>query len=48
MVWSAASNRYAWSAHLGWPAGEQDQRLGDAGVEVELQVEPGMYHGADA
>jgi len=84
MVWSAASNRYAWSAYLGHPAGEQDppayaaaarrtdltglppawigigdidlfhdeavdyaRRLGDAGVEVELHVEPGMYHAAD-
>lgn len=84
MVWSATSNRYAWSAYLGQPAGQHEpppyaaaarridlaglppawigigeidlfhdeavdyaQRLGDAGVEVELHVEPGMYHAAD-
>lgn len=84
LVWSAASNRYAWSAYLGRPAGEQEppryaaaarrddltglpsawigigeidlfhdeavdyaERLRAAGVEVELHVEPGMYHAAE-
>lgn len=84
LVWSATSNRYAWSAYLGEPAGRHDpapyaaaarrtdlaglppawigigdidlfhdeavdyaQRLDAAGVEVELHIEPGMYHAAD-
>ena len=84
LVWSAASNRYAWSAYLGHPAGEREppahaaaarradlaglppawigvgdidlfhdeaidyaRRLADDGVEVELHVEPGMYHAAE-
>ena len=85
LVWSAVSNRYAWSAYLGYRTGRQEpapyaaaarradlaglppawigvgdidlfhdeavdyaRRLRTAGVEVELHVEPGMYHAADA
>lgn len=85
LTWSAASNRYAWAAYLGHPAGQGEDRpyavparrwnleglapawigVGDVdlfheevemyaarlqahGVECHLQVEQGMYHGADA
>ena len=85
LVWSAVSNRYAWSAYLGYRTGRQEpapyaaaarradlaglppawigvgdidlfhdeavdyaRRLRTAGVEVQLHVEPGMYHAADA
>lgn len=81
-LWTADSNRFAWSAFLGKPAGSADapngavparadslqglpptwigvgsldlfhdedvayaQRLREAGVEVELQVVKGAYHG---
>lgn len=84
LSWTPRSNRYAWGAHLGHPAGDHEerpyavaarradlrglppawigvgdldlfhdedvayaQRLREAGVECELHVEPGMYHGAD-
>jgi acetyl esterase/lipase len=84
LVWSQASNRYAWTAYLGHaPAAQEDRpyasaarradlaglapawigvgdidlfhdedveyarRLREAGVPVELHVEPGMYHAAD-
>jgi acetyl esterase/lipase len=84
LVWSAASNRYAWSAYLGHEVGRREpppyaaaarrsdlaglppawlgigdidlfhdevteyvERLRDGGVEVELHVEPGMYHAAE-
>lgn len=83
-TWTAASNRFAWTAYLGHPTQERDERpyiaaarrgdlnglppawigvgdvdlfhdedvayarrLREAGVECELLVEPGMYHGAD-
>jgi acetyl esterase/lipase len=85
LTWSAASNRYAWAAYLGHPAGQGEDRpyavparrwnlkalapawiaVGDVdlfheevemyaarlqahGVDCHLQVEQGMYHGADA
>ncbi len=84
LIWSASSNRYAWSAYLGHEAGQHEpplyaaaarradlaglppawvgigdidlfhdeatdyvERLRDGGVEVELHVEPGMYHAAE-
>jgi acetyl esterase/lipase len=84
LVWSAASNRYAWSAYLGDRAGRSEpppyaaaarradltglppawigigdvdlfhdeaisyaERLVAAGVDVDLHVEPGMYHAAE-
>ncbi|WP_010149276.1 alpha/beta hydrolase [Serinicoccus profundi] len=85
LVWTPGANRVGWSAYLGHPAGQDEQRpyavgarrddltglppawigVGDldlfydedvdyarrleaAGVAVELHVEEGMYHGADA
>lgn len=84
-TWTPTSNRFAWTAYLGRPPQERDdrpytaaarranltglppawigvgdldlfcpedmdyaRRLREAGVECELRVEPGMYHGADA
>ncbi len=83
-TWTAASNHFAWTAYLGHPPRDQDERpyiaaarrgdltglppawigvgdidlfhhedvayarrLRESGVECELLVEPGMYHGAD-
>lgn len=85
LVWTPGANRVGWSAYLGHPAGQAEERpyavgarradltglapawigVGDldlfydedvdyarrleaAGVAVELHVEEGMYHGADA
>ena len=85
LVWTPQANRFGWSAYLGHPAGQAENRpyavgarrddltglppawigVGDldlfyeedcayaerlraAGVPVELHVEKGMYHGADA
>lgn len=85
LVWTPASNRFGWSAYLGHPAGQNEQRpyavaarrqdlaglapawigVGDldlfhdedvdyaerlraAGVSVDLHIEKGMYHGANA
>lgn len=84
-TWTPTSNRFAWTAYLGHPPQERDdrpytaaarranltglppawigvgdldlfhaedvgyaRRLREAGVECELRIEPGMYHGADA
>ncbi len=85
LVWTPEANRFGWSAYLGHPAGQAENRpyavasrrddlsglppawigVGDldlfyeedcdyaarltaAGVSVDLHVEPGLYHGADA